>query len=147
MNIHHRLDMRPERLDREVHHEDGVFTPAEQEHRPLEAGRDLAHDVDRLGLQKAEVTEAGARRGDVGEGIRLAHLPVFLRLNAALRGRSMDTFPGKCQAEWASALEKCHGEPRGLFARQRPENRNVRPTMRKSPAPWAGADGDVHRGP
>ena len=46
---------RPERLGRQVQHDDRVLAAREQQHGPLELGRDLTDDVDRLGLEGPEV--------------------------------------------------------------------------------------------
>ena len=53
---------RPERLARQVREHDRVLAAAEQQHRALELGGDLADDVDRLGLERLQVRqrEAGA---------------------------------------------------------------------------------------
>ena len=47
----------PERLLRQAQQHDRVLAAGEQQHGPLELGRDLAHDVDRLGLERVEVGE------------------------------------------------------------------------------------------
>ena len=47
----------PERLLGQAQQHDRVLAAAEQQHRPLELGRDLADDVDRLGLERLEVGE------------------------------------------------------------------------------------------
>ena len=54
---------RPERLLGQAQHHDRVLAAGEQQHRPLELGRDLADDVDRLGLELVEV----------GQHVRLGH--------------------------------------------------------------------------
>ncbi len=46
---------RPEGLERQVQHDDGVLAAGEQDHRALELPRDLAEDVYRLGLQRVQV--------------------------------------------------------------------------------------------
>jgi hypothetical protein len=46
---------RPEGLLREVQHDDRVLAAAEQQRRPLELRRDLAHHVDALGLEHVEL--------------------------------------------------------------------------------------------
>ena len=48
---------RSERLLRQSQQHDGVLATREQQHRVLELGCDLAHDEDRLGLQRVEVGE------------------------------------------------------------------------------------------
>ena len=61
---------RPERLCRDVQHDDGVLAAAEQQHRPLELGGDLADDEHRLALEHVELAQrrqgGGRRRGRVG---------------------------------------------------------------------------------
>src|SRR3954468_18247221 len=49
-----------ERLQREVHHHDGVLAAAEEENGVLPLGRDLAHHEDGLGLELTQVVHAGA---------------------------------------------------------------------------------------
>ena len=51
----------PERLLREPEQHDRVLAAGEEEHRPLELGRELAHDVDRLRLELVEVGEVDER--------------------------------------------------------------------------------------
>ena len=51
---------RAERLLGQAQQHDRVLAAAEQQHRPLEFGGDLAHHVDRLGLERAQVAELGA---------------------------------------------------------------------------------------
>jgi hypothetical protein len=46
---------RPERLLGQPQEHDRVLAAAEQEHGPLELGRDLAHHMDGLGLQLLEL--------------------------------------------------------------------------------------------
>ena len=48
---------RPERLRRDVQHDDGVLAAAEEQHRPLELGGDLADDEHRLALEDVELAE------------------------------------------------------------------------------------------
>ena len=48
---------RPEGLLGEAQQDDRVLAAGEQQHRPLELRGDLAHDVDRLGLEDAQVRE------------------------------------------------------------------------------------------
>ena len=48
---------RPEGLDREVEHDDGVLAPAEEQDRAFEFADDLADDVDRLAFQHVELRE------------------------------------------------------------------------------------------
>ena len=50
----------PERLLREPEQHDRVLAAREEQHRPLALGGDLAHDVDRLGLELVEMGK-GAR--------------------------------------------------------------------------------------
>ena len=47
-----------ERLLGEPQEDDRVLAAGEEEHRPFELGGDLAHDVDRLGLERVEMGEA-----------------------------------------------------------------------------------------
>ena len=59
VDVHHR-ERQPagrERLDRQVQHHDRVLAAGEQQHRLLELGGDLADDVDRLGLQRAQLAQ------------------------------------------------------------------------------------------
>ncbi len=53
---------RTKRLLREPQQDDRVLAAAEQQHRPLEFGGDLAHHVDRLGLERPQVAELGPGR-------------------------------------------------------------------------------------
>ena len=55
---------RAERLLGQPQQHDRVLAAAEQQHRALEFGGDLAHHVDRLGLERAQVAQLGAG-GDV----------------------------------------------------------------------------------
>ena len=57
VDVHHRERelAGPEGLLGQVQHDDGVLAAREQQDRPLELGRDLADDVDRLGLEGPEV--------------------------------------------------------------------------------------------
>ncbi len=48
---------RAERLLGEPQHDDRVLAAGEEQHRPLTLGGDLAHDVDRLGLERVEMRE------------------------------------------------------------------------------------------
>ena len=48
---------RRERLLGQREHDDRVLAAGEQQHGPLELGRDLAEDVDRLGLEHVELRE------------------------------------------------------------------------------------------
>ncbi len=59
VDVHHRerAPGRAERLHGQVQHDDRVLAAGEQQHRALELGRHLADDVDRLGLEGAEVGE------------------------------------------------------------------------------------------
>ena len=58
----------PERLLGQAQQDDRVLAAAEQQHGALELGRHLAHDEDRLGLERVEVGEAAAAAGRGGEG-------------------------------------------------------------------------------
>ena len=59
----------PERLLGEPQQHDRVLAAGEEQHRPLALGGDLAHDVDRLGLELVEVRERrAASRGDAHAG-------------------------------------------------------------------------------
>ncbi len=64
VDVHHgeRQPARPERLDRQVQHDDGVLAAGEQQHRLLELRGDLTNDVDGLGLQRAQVAQLVAAR-------------------------------------------------------------------------------------
>ena len=48
---------REERLLRQAQHDDRVLAAGEEQHRPLELGDHLAHDVDGLGLEDPELTQ------------------------------------------------------------------------------------------
>ena len=63
VDVHHRERERPraERLLGQSQQHDRVLAAAEQQHRPLELGGHLAHDVDRLGLERAQVGQLGRR--------------------------------------------------------------------------------------
>ena len=50
----------PERLDGQLEQDQRVLASGEQQHGPLELGGDLAHDVDRLGLEAVELGDAHA---------------------------------------------------------------------------------------
>jgi len=50
-----RLACLPERLFGQGQHHDRVLAAGEQQHRPLELGPDLAHDMDGLGLEDIEL--------------------------------------------------------------------------------------------
>ena len=52
---------RPERLLGQPQHHRGVLAAREEQHRALELGRDLTHDVDRFGLERVEMSESGFR--------------------------------------------------------------------------------------
>src|SRR3954449_4611981 len=52
---------RPEGLLGQPQHHDRVLAAAEEHHRPLELGGDLAHHVDRLGLEDLQVVELVAQ--------------------------------------------------------------------------------------
>ena len=69
----------PERLLGQAQQDDRVLAAGEQQHGPLELGGDLAHDVDRLGLERVEVGElvghtrkTGSDFSPMGAGARLA---------------------------------------------------------------------------
>ena len=51
---------RPEGLLGQAQQHDRVLAAAEQQHRALEFGGDLAHHLDRLGLERAQVGQLGA---------------------------------------------------------------------------------------
>ena len=59
VDVHHRerQPARPEGLQGQMQHHDRVLATGEQQHRPLELGGHLADDVDRLGLQRAEMAQ------------------------------------------------------------------------------------------
>src|ERR687898_542754 len=59
VDVHHRERQlgRGERLDGQVQHHRRVLATREQHDRPFELGRDLANDVDRLGLERLEVRQ------------------------------------------------------------------------------------------
>ncbi len=62
---------RPERLLGESKKNDGVLPAREEQHGPLELGRDLAHDEDRLGLQGVEMGKLRSRAAiDAGVDFR-----------------------------------------------------------------------------
>jgi hypothetical protein len=50
-----RQPRRRERLGRGVRHDDAVLTSRKEQHRPLELGRDLTQEVDRLGFERRQV--------------------------------------------------------------------------------------------
>ena len=52
---------RPERLLGQVQHDDRVLAAGEQQRGPLELGRHLADDVDRLGLEGPQVGQLVGR--------------------------------------------------------------------------------------
>ena len=52
-----------ERLLRQPQQHRRVLADRVEHHRPLELGDHLAHDVDALGFERAQVIEARARRG------------------------------------------------------------------------------------
>src|SRR5207244_170466 len=56
---------RPERLHGQAQHHARVLAAGEEEHRSFELGRDLADDVDRLGLERLQVRELVRRRHTV----------------------------------------------------------------------------------
>jgi hypothetical protein len=57
VDVHHRERhlRRPERLLGEAQHHDGVLAAREEQHGALELGGDLTDDVDRLGLEGAQM--------------------------------------------------------------------------------------------
>ena len=63
VDVHHRERQAagPERLLRQAQQHDRVLAAREQQDRPLELGGDLAHDVDRVGLEPLQVRHARAR--------------------------------------------------------------------------------------
>ena len=61
----------PERLLGQAQQHDRVLAAAEEQHGPLELGGDLAHDVDRLGLERLEVGELARSRDDVQPALGL----------------------------------------------------------------------------
>ena len=70
---------RPERLRREVQHDDGVLAAAEEQHRALELGGDLADDEDRLALERRRAGSSTGR--SVGAaGFRSVVTSVYERL-------------------------------------------------------------------
>ena len=64
VDVHHRerQPARPERLERQMQHDDGVLAAGEQQHRPLELRGHLPNDVDGLGLQRAQMAQLVAAR-------------------------------------------------------------------------------------
>ena len=81
---------RPERLLGEPEEDDRVLAAGEEQHRPLELGGDLAHDVDRLGLERVEVGEVDERsRGRRRSPLRHAdRTPSCRRPTSGPRARS-----------------------------------------------------------
>lgn len=59
VDVHHRerQPTGPERPQRQVQHDDGVLAAGEQQNGPLEFGGHLPDDVDRFGLQRAQVAQ------------------------------------------------------------------------------------------
>ncbi len=74
---------RPERLLGEPQEHDRVLAPGEEEDRPLPLGGDLAHDVDRLGLELVEVAQ--------GHGQRRAHACVTASCSSRSRTTRADS--------------------------------------------------------
>ena len=68
----------PKRLQRQMQHHDRVLAAGEQQDRTLELGGDLASDVDRLGLQRAQMAELVLPRRWASRG-RLCHDPLYSR--------------------------------------------------------------------
>ena len=66
-----RQPARPERLEREMQHHDGVLTAGEQQHRPLELRGHLPDDVDCFGLQRPQVTQLVAPCVELFGGVGL----------------------------------------------------------------------------
>ena len=68
VDVHHRERKlaRPERLLGEAQEHDRVLAAGEEEHRPLELGGELAHDVNRLRLELVEVREVDRRLHQLG---------------------------------------------------------------------------------
>jgi hypothetical protein len=54
----------PERLGGELQQDDRILAAGEEQDRPLELGRDLAEDVDRLGLERAQVADLVGHGGE-----------------------------------------------------------------------------------
>ena len=102
---------RAERLLGEPQQHDRVLAAAEQQHRPLEFGRDLAHHVDRLGLERAQVAELGVGRD--------AHSPTLAR--RAGRTRSSRCPPsgprGRCPAACRARSRSTRSPGRGAGCR------------------------------
>ncbi len=60
---------RPEGLLGQAQQHDRVLAAGEQQHRPFELGGDLAHDEDRLRLERVEMGQAALQRAvDLGLG-------------------------------------------------------------------------------
>ena len=73
VDVHHREGQRrrPEGLGRQMQHDDRVLAAGEEQNGPLEAGRHLPDDVDRLRLQGAQVGQlVGGRHQLVAPGWR-----------------------------------------------------------------------------
>ena len=68
-----------ERLLGEAQQDDRVLAAAEQQHGPLELGGDLAHDVDRLALERVEVRKLVAHRATAILGAGGASAPARRR--------------------------------------------------------------------
>ncbi len=68
VDVHHGKRERPraERLLGETQQHDRVLAAGEQQHRALALGRELAQDVDGLGLERVEVAQRGGAGGGVG---------------------------------------------------------------------------------
>ena len=68
VDVHHRERelAGPEGLLREAQEHDRVLAAGKEQHRALELGRELAHDVDRLRLELVEVGEVDRRRDHDG---------------------------------------------------------------------------------
>ena len=64
---------RPEGLLGDLEHHRGVLAAGEEEHRVLELGRDLAEDVDRLGLERVEVRDRRFRHPATSASVRTRH--------------------------------------------------------------------------
>ena len=60
----------PERLLGQVEHDDRVLAAGEEQHRPLELGRHLTDDVDRLGLERLEVGQLVVHRACGSSAVR-----------------------------------------------------------------------------
>ena len=120
----------PERLLGEAQQHDRVLAAAEQQHRALELGRDLAHDVDRLGLERAQVVElvgcgvmrcpwpaahgAGSARlrcGDVGDRRRASAAAAPTTGTATIRDGTAPALLSRPSAEASSTIPSVGRRP------------------------------------